>query len=143
MLFGFLDLKTTPQDALIEVDEGKQVNSPLQKYLFVGPHKVNVSKVGYISNEQEINIKPGKNSINIILETPREKFIKTLPIYEDRWNIYYTENGDFISVVINQAPYEESIEKAKEYLKENGIDPKKENIYWSGVVGVQPGKLGI
>jgi len=137
--FGKVKITTTPESASISIDGNKEETSPLAQTLRTGKHKAALSKEGYITNTFDFNVKSGKNEFYFELIAARYKFIQGLPISTDKWNIYYNDLNDSILVVINQAPYDKTLNEAKDWLKTQGINTEKDNVRFSGVVGVQPG----
>ncbi|SRR3990167_120282 len=61
----------------------------------------------------------------------RQELILDLPYLTAEYSVVYSENKDQIYVNVLKPPYEENRAKALEWIKSQGADPNKLNIFYT------------
>lgn len=74
--------------------------------------------------------KPSPSPTTSPLPKNWEEIISRLPFKGDGWEIEYYRKTKKIAITISKGPLSEKMERAKDWLRNQGLDPEKIEILW-------------
>ncbi len=122
-------ITTQPSDAKVTIDNQTSSQSPTYFKLNSGKHMVKITKAGYSEVNEEVDLK-NDTALKFTLIDPNvekfNKFLDTLPIKTNDYNLYNINNSLFVTFL--KTPTSIYKDKILNLLKNTGIDPHDPNI---------------